>query len=343
MAYDVKFLKGTSASFQSLIDSGSIDKNTFYYIDDSDLFLGAEKLTSEPEVQNALTRISANEKSIQDIFAELELLAGGGAGDGSISQQIANLRAEVEAAIAETNQAITAEEERATAAEGQLATDISGLRALVEENEIDIEKKVGDLNTRVSDAEAGLESQASLLGGLSAKVSLLIGEDVNKSAREIANEELAKQLIPESASEAMDTLEELAAWLHQHPDDAAAMNLAIAKNSQDIEAIKPLVQDNSDRLESLQSALAGISQTVAGHTTSIEAHEKSIQDILNEATGILAQSKDYTDASIAGLELGTAAKKNVEDFDAAGSAAAALEDAMAYTDSALTWGAIATE
>ena len=35
------------------------------------------------------------------------------------------------------------------------------------------------------------------------------------------------------------------------------------------------------------------------------------------------------------------AYKNVEDFDAAGSAAAALAQAQAYTDEALTWGVIA--
>ena len=35
--------------------------------------------------------------------------------------------------------------------------------------------------------------------------------------------------------------------------------------------------------------------------------------------------------------------ENVEDFDAAGSAAAALVDAKAYTDGALTWGEIVSE
>lgn len=343
MAYDVKFLKGTSTSYQSLVDAGKIDKNTFYYTDESDLYLGLEKLTSEPEVQNALTRIEANEKSIQDIFAELESLQGGGSGDGSLSQQISNLRAELEGKINENKTAIENEEQRATQAEGQIATDLSELEALVNENETDIEQKVSDLTGRVSDNEAGLESQASVLASAMAKLNILIGEDVDKSARQIANEELAKQLIPENASEAMNTLEELAAWLQQHPEDAAAMNLAITQNSEAIAELKPTVQDNKDRLDSLQTAIAGLSQTVAGHTTSIESHETSIQEMLDEATGILAQSKDYTDGVISSLELGTASKKNVEDFDAAGSAAAALADAMAYTDSALTWGSIVTE
>lgn len=60
------------------------------------------------------------------------------------------------------------------------------------------------------------------------KVSTLVGEDAGKSARAIANEELTKQLIPEGAKESLDTLQEIAAWIQNHPDDASAMNAAIA-------------------------------------------------------------------------------------------------------------------
>lgn len=66
------------------------------------------------------------------------------------------------------------------------------------------------------------------------KVDTLIGDDANKSVRTIANEELTKQLIPEGAKESLDTLQEIAAWIQSHPDDASAMNAAI-------EALKALV------------------------------------------------------------------------------------------------------
>ena len=58
-------------------------------------------------------------------------------------------------------------------------------------------------------------------------VATLIGSDTGKSARTIANEELAAQLIPANANEARDTLQEIAAWIQQHPGDAATMNAAI--------------------------------------------------------------------------------------------------------------------
>lgn len=58
-------------------------------------------------------------------------------------------------------------------------------------------------------------------------VTTLVGDDTNKSVRTIANEELTKQLIPEGAKESLDTLQEIAAWIQNHPDDASAMNKAI--------------------------------------------------------------------------------------------------------------------
>lgn len=58
-------------------------------------------------------------------------------------------------------------------------------------------------------------------------LAALIGNDSGKSARTIANEELAKQLIPEGAQESLNELREIAAWIQKHPEDAAAMNVAI--------------------------------------------------------------------------------------------------------------------
>ena len=63
--------------------------------------------------------------------------------------------------------------------------------------------------------------------GLSDAIKTIQGSDTNKSMREVAADELAKQLIPEGASDSLDTLQEIAAWIQSHPDDVSAMNLAI--------------------------------------------------------------------------------------------------------------------
>lgn len=78
-----------------------------------------------------------------------------------------------------------------------------------------------------SDLDAAL---TAVLAAKAAKtdVDTLIGTDTGKSVRNIANEELAKQLIPEGAQESLDTLAEIAQWIQEHPDDASAMNVAIS-------------------------------------------------------------------------------------------------------------------
>ena len=70
------------------------------------------------------------------------------------------------------------------------------------------------------------------------KPTTLIGSDAGKSVRAIANEELAAQLIPAGAKESLNTLQEIATWIQDHPDDAAAMNAAI-------EALETKVGDTS--------------------------------------------------------------------------------------------------
>lgn len=99
---------------------------------------------------------------------------------------------------------------------------VKGLAALAYKAEVS-ETELSAALKAVIDAKA----EASDVTGLTEKVTALIGTDANKSARTIANEELAKQLIPENAKESLNTLAEIAAWIQAHPDDASAMNSAI--------------------------------------------------------------------------------------------------------------------
>lgn len=60
------------------------------------------------------------------------------------------------------------------------------------------------------------------------RIITLEGSDAGKSVRTIASEELIAKLISPDAQESLNTLEEIAAWIQDHPEDAAAMNEAIA-------------------------------------------------------------------------------------------------------------------
>ncbi len=93
-------------------------------------------------------------------------------------------------------------------------------------NGVDIAVKgLAALAYKAQVSEADLDTA---LKAVVTSVGTLIGSDAGKSARTIANEELAAQLIPESAQESLDTLGEIAAWIQEHPGDAATMNAAIA-------------------------------------------------------------------------------------------------------------------
>ena len=82
MALNVKFLKGTSAQY----NASSKTSTTFYFVDDSDLYLGNIKLSNAADLASAVSRIATNETDIADIKASLEALIGGES--GSISEMI---------------------------------------------------------------------------------------------------------------------------------------------------------------------------------------------------------------------------------------------------------------
>lgn len=86
MAYDVKFLRGSQEGYEGLITK----KATTFYLTESNLYLGALKLTSANDVAAAVTRIAANETDIDNIQAELTKLAGDASVDGSIAKMIAD-------------------------------------------------------------------------------------------------------------------------------------------------------------------------------------------------------------------------------------------------------------
>jgi archaellum component FlaC len=123
---------------------------------------------------------------------------------------------------------------------------------------------------------------ADTLEGVQDAVNKLIGKvdgDETLSAREIARDELARQLLNggeegQTAGESFETLKELAAWLEQHPDDVATMNAAIAE---------------------LQKVVAGYSSTGTTIANAFEAVDQAIEDLQdNKATK--TELQDVVDA-----------------------------------------------
>lgn len=157
----------------------------------------------------------------------------------------------------------------------------------------------GDIKTAKGDITA-LQGRADAVEG---KVTTLVGEDAGKSARTIANEELTKQLVPEGAKESLDTLQEIAAWIQKHPDDASAMNAAIS-------ALKTKVGDIPEGATST-TVVAYIKELVdaekvraTGAEGGLDTRVKAVEAKLSDGEGSVAKQieaavKVETDARVA--------------------------------------------
>lgn len=140
----------------------------------------------------------------------------------------------------------------------------------------------------VYDAIAALSGDTETnLGTIESKLNTLIGEDASKSARTIANEELAAQLIPANAQESLDTLQEIAAWIQQHPEDAAAMNTAINNRK----VLQTAVAD-ADATTS-GNAIVFVDSVTQNENGDITVHKKNITVADGSNNGLMSSS-DYT-------------------------------------------------
>lgn len=163
--------------------------------------------------------------------------------------------------------------------------------------------KTGGTETTVQAALDDLNATDLLLGGqieaVDKRIDTILGSDkavgdnvVQKTIRQIANEELAAQLLagPDGVVDNFKTLRELAAWLEQHPEDAAAMNEDIANlktalagyivtgedGTVTVTDVKGVIDALAKRLDDedteLNKAITALTQTVATNKATIDAY-----------------------------------------------------------------------
>lgn len=163
-------------------------------------------------------------------------LNGGANTEGSVAKAVADAKAGLETKISAVDAKAVAAQAAADNAKNAADAVDAKVGAVPEGSTVMTEiQKVKDAAYNDAEVRGLIKTNADNITALSGradavegKVSTLVGEDAGKSARTIANEELTKQLIPEGAKESLDTLQEIAAWIQNHPDDASAMNAAIA-------------------------------------------------------------------------------------------------------------------
>lgn len=260
------------------------------------------------------SKITANENAHKANKEAIDVLNGSAEVEGSVDKKVAD--------------AVKVEADRAKAAEkvnsdaiavlnGDAQTDGSVAKAVAAEAAAR-ESAVGAVDTKVenlSDVVDGVKGTADAADALSkankAAIDVLNGitaedatGDAGKSVRTIANEELAAQLIPENAAEALDSLQEIAAWIQDHPGDAAEMNEKINTNASNITAIN--------------------------NTIGTVAADKTVVGLIEEGD---AAQKTYTDGQIGALRTEL---QGYADDKAASAQTKAEATAKQYTDGEIT-------
>ena len=165
---------------------------------------------------------------------------------------------------------------------------VMGIIQQIQENAYD-DTDIRQLISDNTEAISGLDSRTSAAED---KLTTLIGSDANKSVRDIANEELAAQLIPAGAKESLDTLQEIANWIQSHPDDAAAMNTAIAELKKYVGTIpegvtattivgyiQEVIKTESDKLTALTDRVTAVETKATNALDKATSNEASIGTI----------------------------------------------------------------
>ena len=256
------------------------------------------------------SKIETELKTRDDNISNLSTLVGKESVSSQIDSKINALDATVETAAIPENQdgihvKITEVDGKLTAVEAEIevSNEINAAKAA-------LEAKIGTvaegktLAGLIADNATAIEDHKT---AIDSKVTTLIGSDINKSVRTIANEELAAQLIPEKAKENLDTLQEIAAWIQNHPDDASAMNSAITALQVKTELGKYTPEGQSEAVEyaTVKAYVEAVKKELATNATGLEGRVKANENAIATINGdsnttgsinkALADAKAYTD------------------------------------------------
>ena len=178
-------------------------------------------------------------------------------------------------------------------AKGSVATAVAAAKTEVKKAEVaegaknyaTVTSSVAEDGHTVYEVKVDGVADLTAFEGVGEKVTTLIGSDANKSVRTIANEELAAQLLSDEAEADFKTLQELAAWLENHPEDVTEMNAERAV---------------------LEAALASfVTRDEAGVLVAGEKTvKKAIDDVVGDVEGLASSKVDSTtyDAKMQALD-----------------------------------------
>ena len=327
---------------------------------------------SEVVTKNAYddTKVKEDIKANADAIA---VLNGSDTTAGSVAKAVSDAKKEINDKIGTVADGKTVVE---MIADSQAAAtyDDEEVRGLISDNAdaIDaLEGVVGDVETLKTTEKAtvvgainevfdGVEAHKTAIDNT---VATLVGEDTNKSVREIANEELAAQLLSGDADADFKTLQELAKWLEDHPESVAEINLNIANLQAFVgtlpedatattvvgyvdEAIEALKIGDYAKAADLTAAVGRIAQnetdiaalkTAVGEGGSVDSKIKNAIEALDATVTSMdveaGKGVQVEVVEVDGKLIHVAVTGNYDNaYDAKGAAAQALTDAKGYAD-----------
>lgn len=337
MAYNVKFLKGTAAQYNGL---ASKDANTFYYVDDKDLYLGSIKLSNAEDLAAAIVRIAANETKIGDISklttakrdslvnainevkAEVAALTGGGTGGisdmiaavtGNLTDLTTDARTNLVAAINELDAAIDANAAAAAVTIDSETTTTGMLKSYTVKQGgkqigvIDIPKdmvvKSGEVVVNPEGKTAGTYIVLTLANATEDKIYVNVGTLVDIYTAKANAAKVQLTINPATREISADIVAGSIGAA-----DLAANAITTDKITDKNVTKAKLADDVQASLGKADSAVQTIAESTVNGSILVDGKEVAVHG------------------------LGTAAWADADDFDAAGSATSALNSAKAYTN-----------
>lgn len=270
------FLKGTQAQYDAMQTK---DVNTFYFIDETNLYLGEIKLSNAADLAAAIEDIAANAADIEQLQKDLATLVGGGEGT-SIQDMI-------DTAIAEATQNL----------QDQITTnkeDIDDLKV----DAINHDGRIEDLEEKMT----VLNGDAATEGSVAKEVQ----DAINAFAQNATD------------NGTIDTFKELVDYVAEHGGDAAEMasaietletkvgeksvaaqiqeaiageNLAQYATKEALEATNTNVGENAEAIANLQGLVGD--QKVADLIATAKSEANTYAD--EAAASALADAKAYAD------------------------------------------------
>ena len=202
----------------------------------------SEKIKTDYATKAEVTALSGRVDALESASGEANVLEGVKVNGTALS--VAEKMVDILIATGATN---------GTLAVNNVDVAVKGLAALAYKAQV----SESDLDTAL---KAVLDGKAS-----AADVTTLVGA--------IASEELAAQLIPEDAKDSLNTLTEIADWIQDHPDDAAAMNTAITKLQAIVAGIGGEEDDYATVVAAIEGKIAAALAGINADATKVEASE----------------------------------------------------------------------